>query len=428
MNLTIHHGTHEIGGSCVELRHGDRRILLDLGLPLDPETPQLDASRLAAEALIVSHPHMDHFGLMEHLPKSIPIYMGRLGKELINATKLFFGKPLLDRHIQYFEPWKPFDVAGFTVTPYLMDHSSPEAFAFLVENGSDRLFYTGDFRAHGRKAKLFEKLLASPPGDIDVLLMEGTMLGRDNEDFPTESSVEEKIVETIRNQEGISFLITSSQNIDRLASAFRACKRTQKTLVVDLYTAWVLEQMKLVSQSVPNMDWDGVQVYIPGPQYKRAKENSDILSGFLQRAFHHRIQDSDLLEEPYRYLWVVRAPFWKQIKKYQQPGPIKVIYSQWLGYLDERHSCAGYAVTAVRQMVALRDELGSDFVFAHTSGHAVVEDLKKLVAAVNPRVLIAIHTAHPDAFPELFPRVVRLDDRQEYSVGSSRQQGVVQEQ
>ena len=35
MTLTIHRGTHEIGGSCVEIRTDKAKILIDLGMPLD---------------------------------------------------------------------------------------------------------------------------------------------------------------------------------------------------------------------------------------------------------------------------------------------------------------------------------------------------------------------------------------------------------
>ncbi len=43
-----------------------------------------------------------------------------------------------------------------------------------------RPFYSGDFRGHGHKSRLFDKLIANPPGDIDVLLIEGTNIGRSN--------------------------------------------------------------------------------------------------------------------------------------------------------------------------------------------------------------------------------------------------------
>jgi ribonuclease J len=58
------------------------------------------------------------------------------------------------------------------------------------------------------------------PMDIDLLFMEGTMIQRCNDDFPTEADVEKKIYETIKEQENITFLISSSQNIDRLVSAY----------------------------------------------------------------------------------------------------------------------------------------------------------------------------------------------------------------
>ena len=64
---------------------------------------------------------------------------------------------------------------------------------------------------------------------------------RNNDLFPDEEAVEKKIVEVISQQKNISFILSSSQNIDRIVSAYRACKRTGKILVIDIYTAWVLE-------------------------------------------------------------------------------------------------------------------------------------------------------------------------------------------
>ena len=73
---------------------------------------------------------------------------------------------------------KPFGIGPFRITPYLVDHSAFDAYALMVEADGKRVFYSGDFRAHGRKAALFERLVRSPPKDIDALLMEGTTLGR----------------------------------------------------------------------------------------------------------------------------------------------------------------------------------------------------------------------------------------------------------
>ncbi len=37
MKIIIHRGTHEIGGSCVEIRSKKSRILIDIGMPLVKE-------------------------------------------------------------------------------------------------------------------------------------------------------------------------------------------------------------------------------------------------------------------------------------------------------------------------------------------------------------------------------------------------------
>ena len=74
MTVTIHRGTHEIGGSCVEIRTRQAKILLDLGLPLDfdsrPQEQQEQIRREAlewaqdADAIFISHYHADHHGLL----------------------------------------------------------------------------------------------------------------------------------------------------------------------------------------------------------------------------------------------------------------------------------------------------------------------------------------------------------------------------
>jgi ribonuclease J len=82
LTLTVHRGTQQIGGSCIEIAHpqGDR-IILDAGRPLDaPEgatgllPASLDRSRPAT--VLISHPHQDHWGLIEELPQ-----LGRSGRD-----------------------------------------------------------------------------------------------------------------------------------------------------------------------------------------------------------------------------------------------------------------------------------------------------------------------------------------------------------
>ena len=149
MQVTIHKGSHEIGGNCIQVSSEKTTILLDVGLPLSPDSRPVDVSRLTVDAVLVSHPHRDHFGLMARLPPDTPIYIGKLARSLIDATQVFIGEDRYALDFHDFIAWQPFTIGDFTITPYLVDHSAVDAYAFLIEAEGKRLFYSGDLRSHG---------------------------------------------------------------------------------------------------------------------------------------------------------------------------------------------------------------------------------------------------------------------------------------
>ena len=102
--MTIHRGTREIGGSCIELQSPNTRLIVDIGLPLvdrdgnqldnrlykDLDIAQLKEQQIAPDieslyndsarfpdALLLSHSHLDHYGLVPHIHGSIPIYCSK---------------------------------------------------------------------------------------------------------------------------------------------------------------------------------------------------------------------------------------------------------------------------------------------------------------------------------------------------------------
>jgi len=407
MKVTILKGTQEIGGTCILLSSGKTSILLDAGLPLSADSQPVDLSRLAVDALLVSHPHQDHFGLMATLPPGTPVYIGKLARSLIDATQVFIGNDKYALDFHDFKAWQPFTIGDFTITPYLVDHSAVDAYAFLIEAEGKRLFYSGDLRSHGRKGVLFKNLVKRPIRDIDVLFLEGTMLHRSNDLFPDETAVENTIFETIRQQKNISFLLSSSQNIDRIVSAHRACKRAGKLLVIDIYTAWVLEQLRQITQNTPAMDWTEIRVFASHSQDERLKANPDYFGDFRKRLYLHRVKREELHATPESFLYFGKMSSFHLIDEFKNAAaPVNVIYSQWLGYLDGKH--ADYYGSD--QIAAYRSDPAVNFVYAHTSGHAPVEDLKKLATALKPRMLVPIHTEHAERFQDHFENVTLIGD------------------
>jgi ribonuclease J len=278
------------------------------------------------DALLVSHPHQDHFGLMASLPPGTPVYIGKLARTLIDAPLVFLGKDRYALDFHDFKAWQPFTIGEFTITPYLVDHSATDAYAFLIEAEGKRLFYSGDPRAHGRKGKLFDNLIQRPIRDIDLLFLEGTMLHRSNDQFPDETAVEETIFQTIRQQKNISFLLASSQNIDRIVSAHRACKRAGKLIVIDIYTAWVLEQLRQITQNTPAMDWPEIRVFAAHSQDERLKANPDYFGDFRKRLYRHRVKREELHATPESFLYFGKMSSFRLIDEFENAAaPVNVI-------------------------------------------------------------------------------------------------------
>jgi len=398
MKAKIYRGTKEIGGTCVELTADNGKILwVDLGAPLDDKNPNIDYANNKLDALLISHPHQDHFGLMEKVGTAVPIFIGELSLDLINATKIFRDIPQLQGNFKTIRPWKKFIAADtFQITPFLTDHSTPEAFAFLIEADGKRVFYSGDFRATGRKKVVYEKQIESPPEKIDLLLIEGTMVERTNHLYLTEDSVEEAICKTIKDQTNLSFVISSAQNIDRLISVFRACKRTQKILVIDVYTAWILEMARKQSKNIPAIEWQEIKVFDHPGQLEKIKDKS--FDEFRNRVKDQRTGNA-VFKNPSDFVYFVRCPNEKLVNKLRTKGTINIIYSQWEGYLKEEHK-----TFCTDNINTLKTDSDISFQVIHTSGHATVPDLMKFAKAINSNKIVPIHTAFPEKFKTEFEK------------------------
>lgn len=265
VTLTVHRGTRAIGGSCIELTApGGERLILDAGRPLDAPRDAaglLPATldRSAPATVLFSHAHMDHWGLIDELPAHWPLWAGQKSVELMRISHALFGGRLDHAISTWTSRSKAFAIGPFTITPYLTDHSAPDAYMLLVEVAGRRVLYTGDFRAHGRKAKLVEAMIAKPPADIDVLVMEGTNLGQ-SKPVVGEAELEAQFVTLARTTKRHLFVYWSAQKLDRTTTLLRAARRTGRDLVVDLYGADVLQRIA-----------PGTRLPRPGPAFPELK-------------------------------------------------------------------------------------------------------------------------------------------------------------
>ena len=289
MRVRIHRGAEEIGGSCVELAAADgSRIVLDVGCPLSAdsrsnvELPAVDGFRTPHPSLlgvVVSHPHLDHYGLIPAIATDVPVYIGREAAAVLSAASFFAPTSAGIRPQGFLHHREPVTIGPFRVTPHLVDHSAFDAYSLLVEADGRRLFYTGDLRGHGRKGSLFAELLAYPPADVDVLLVEGTHVRADGCDddvvFPTERELEDRFVEVAQATAGAVVVFGSMQNLDRLVTVYRAARRSGRATVLDLYGATVAAATR---PTIPQPGFSDLLVYLPRRQRGLVKHSREFLA------------------------------------------------------------------------------------------------------------------------------------------------------
>lgn len=425
MNLKIHRGTREIGGSCVEIWTENTRILLDLGLPLVEEDGQsfnfrnynkfdkdkliskgilpdikclYDNSNNSFDGILLSHAHPDHYGLSNYVNSEIPFYLGEATSKIIELNNIFTPQEIHFKNRNFFSKNNSFKLGDFTITPYWADHSAFDAYSFLVKSNGKSIFYSGDFRSHGRKSKAFKWFTHNAPKNVDYLLLEGTTINRNTKSPKTEIDIENDLVEIFKQKNKTNLIYTSGQNIDRLTSIYKACKRANKILVIDVYVAKILKELSAYAKiPYPCHSFSNLRVMFPYFTCKRLSNegNEKILYEFK----NFKITKEEICKKADKIAMLVRPSMKKDLGKIVGIEGGNLIYSLWSGYLKS---------PSTKNFIKYLKKRGFKVQKIHTSGHAGIETLRKMVRTICPKCIIPIHTFFPQKYNDIFSSPVKL--------------------
>ena len=342
---------------------------------------------------------------MAQVDPSVPIYVGQAAAALLDAAAFFSPSGIKLRPAGFLEDRRPFTLGPFTITPYLVDHSAFDSYALLIDGGGRRLFYSGDYRAHGRKASLVKKLCERPPENVDVLLLEGTHVRGDDCSVTgfTELEVEHAMVEAFESTRGLVVVFTSTQNVDRLVTIYKACRAAKRTLVIDLYAAATAVATR--RRSIPQPGFRDLRVYVPNRQRILVKESGEFER--VNALGRHRIHAEEIRERAGELVMMIQGSTLPELARADCLEGATAIWSLWPGYLDQ---------TSGKRTARLLEKHGVPLNHLHSSGHAPVEDLQTLAAAMSPARVVPMHTAAPDRFEHLFERVEMRQDHEWWDV------------
>ena len=360
------------------VEHAPGAVPFSLGLRPRPgrELPDLQAVGMAPRgtgvlgtwdrrtSLFLSHMHLDHVALVHAVHPDVPLYypqrMEPLREACVRAGYLEWrptpGIPVPDRgHVQ---------VGEIDVEFVAVDHDLPGATGFVVRTPGLSVAYTGDHRWHGFHPEVTERFAEAARG-VRVLLQEAVSLSWDPApDAPdaSEEDVARAFGEVLDRARGLVVVNLYPMNRLRVHAFGAACAARGRVLVLE-------------RQAAAMADWPLV------------------------------LEDvGAVLHDPRRYCTQLEFGSLPTLIDLRPPAGSIYVHSNGvpLGPYDP----------AYQVLLAWIRALGLELVSIGSSGHSRPADVRRMVEAVRPQVVLPVHSRRPETLlvpgiPTLVPEVGR---------------------
>jgi ribonuclease J len=486
VKVTVFDGADCIGGNKIHLGFGDHGVLFDFGtnfnrmnqyydeflqprssrgihdyldmglIPrvnwyredLVPDDVDLSgAPDLSADALLISHAHIDHFGCAGFLDLNIPFVATPMTAALIKAVNdcgradpgaecayctikgpgndrrtVVSGKGsyvardflLTERHKSGFEDFwtnskgktkglEPGELGNMTsleleIKAMEVDHSIYGATAYAVETPAGWVVYSGDIRLHGAYGEKTRRFMSDAKAlSPAALIIEGTRTGRDDSHFQlSEADVASKCRAAAEDVEGLVIADFSARNFERLDAFIEIARRAGRSLVVTIKDAYFLEAMRLV---------DGVDRLSQVLVYGELKSRGSKVKDSIEEQIGRLVDPKEISMHPWEHILCFSSYDMGNLLDIRPDGG-RYIYSS-----SEAHS-EDQVFDFVRlhrwitrfgmEAFGFKEDKGT-VTFEpgyHASGHASAEDLANVVETIDPDLVIPVHTLRPEFFQE----------------------------
>lgn len=404
--ITFHNGILTIGGTIIEISYEDSHIFFDFGSEYDPasDVQPTDLQGLLDENLVpylnniydpsipirgyksyeddfkytavfLSHVHLDHSKIVNYLNPNIPMYTLEGTKSLLNTLNInndflfpFHEKKNSNtRDIVGVKENEVIEVGKIQVKVMPVDHDAYGACGLLIKTPDLVISYTGDIRLHGyRKEDTLNFCKESK--NCDVLLIEGVSVSFQDFDedisekeISTEQQLIDKINEIVKNNPNKQ--ITFNYYISNIERILNIIKTNPRTVVLDAYYSYVLKE---------------------ATGYKSYYYQLDDKNYGLDEKY--KIDFEELLNDEGRFFWQLDVLAVLHMDKLKKGGI----------YIHSNATPLGEFDPAYRTFVELFKNHNIEFVRLSCSGHAHPYDLIKIINLIKPKLLVPIHSYHPE--------------------------------
>ncbi|MGI8872088.1 MAG: ribonuclease J [Candidatus Limnocylindria bacterium] len=242
-------GVGEVGKNITALEVGGEILVIDCGLAFPepemlgidlviPDVTYLAENRERVRGILLTHGHEDHTGGLPYvLPKlpGVPIYATRLTEGLVTG-KLREHKLLERTTLHRVEPGEEFQVGGFAVTSFRVNHSIPDGVGYAIRTAAGTVVHTGDFKfdmtpPNGQPRADLGLIAQIGNAGVDFLLSDSTRAEREGYTL-SERTVGGSLHQLIGAANGRVIVATFASNIGRVQQVLDAAHDHGRKMVV----------------------------------------------------------------------------------------------------------------------------------------------------------------------------------------------------
>jgi len=377
-------GLGEIGRNCFCLELGGRILVVDCGLMFpDADMPGVDlvlpdftylrdnADRV--EGVVLTHGHEDHVGGLAYLLRDVsaPIFGSALCLGL--ARNRIEEAGLLGRtELVTVRDGDRIDIGPFDVEFVPIAHSVPHAFATAFRTPAGTILHTGDFKIDltpfdGRQTDLAR--LGQIAGEGVTLLLSDSTNAEKPGFTPSETTVGPVIHDILRDHPDRRVIVAAfSSHLHRVAQVVQAARACGRKVA---FVGRSMLQNTALARSLGMLD-------LPESEVVDIEEVARMAPGSVC------VVGTGSQGEPMSALSLMAA----QEHKHLKIGPDDVV-------VISAHAIPGNEHNVDRVIDSLH-RAGADVVHdktapVHVSGHAAQEELKFMLALVQPRWFVPVH-------------------------------------
>ncbi len=248
-------GGMDSGGSknMMVIEYKNDAIVIDCGNDLGVDLPginygiadstYLDQIKGKIKAFVITHGHLDHIGALPHiLPKyNVPVYGSKFTIGRVEEIFQNFGVPMPDGFelktvVMNETTHERLKIGEFFVELVRVTHSIPGSTSIVIDTPVGRLVNTGDFRFDpnplDHEKTDMDRFMELGREGVLLLMSESTTSDRPGR-TPSESIIEQSIIDIMEGAEGRVFLAMFSTNVNRVQMVVNAAVKHGRKVAMD---------------------------------------------------------------------------------------------------------------------------------------------------------------------------------------------------